>query len=896
MKRIFILCFVFLGLLKGLAQTPGDLDASFNPGSGASYSVYSIALQPDGKVLIGGLFTSYNGTSRYRMARLNADGSLDASFNPGSGANNNVYSIALQPDGKILIGGEFISYNGTYRNYLTRLNADGSLDASFNPGTGASYTVYSIALQPDGKILIGGSFTSYNGTSRKYIARLNADGTLDASFNPGTGANGYVNSIALQPDGKVLIGGEFASYNRTTRRRIARLNADGSLDASFNPGSGANGSVYSIALQPDGKVLIGGYFTSYNGTSRNRIARLNADGSLDASFNPGTGASSTVYPIALQPDGKVLIGGYFTSYNGMGRNRIARIHGASTSLPLLSTDSIASVGQQVAWAYANVSSDGGAPVVSRGFCYNTTGNPTLADSTVLVGSGVGNFSAALSGLQSNTIYYVRAFATNSVGTALGNTLSFTTAAPTLPHLSTDSIASVGQQVAWAYANVSSDGGAPVVSRGFCYSTTGNPTLADSTVLVGSGVGNFSAALSGLQSNTIYYVRAFATNSVGTALGNTLSFTTAAPVCNPHNLSSVAGSSGHYNQRFNWTAITGASEHRLQYRIVGNSNWSGVNEVGTQRLIQNLAPGDYEARVYGVGLGDTSCLIVFTIGCATNISYATNVFQAGYLDALPASSARVTIFNVAGGKSLYNFELENLSDSSIQRVDNRRSQTYSQLTGGSYVLRVYDAYNCQAVSVFNFAIDALDTAYIPNLISAVNSSPNGFRPLWNRPRQNGQLSPGVLSYQLRVRNETDNQLVSQLNGITDTFVHVNNLTPGKLYRFNVRSRYNPGSGTRNSAYSIRRDRTLGAGGNKEEGGGVEEPDAVRIYPNPTADLAFVESPLGSHIKLLDLQGRIMQSLMAEGPISSLDLSPYAQGTYLLEINIQGQMHHQKVVKQ
>ncbi len=369
----------------------------------------------------------------------------------------------------------------------------------------------------------------------------------------------------------------------------------------------------------------------------------------------------------------------------------------------------------------------------------------------------------------------------------------------------------------------------------------------------------------------------------------------APTCNTHSLSAVAGLSGNYNQRFNWTTITGATGHRLQYRMVGSNSWSGVNEAGTQRLIQNLAPGQYEARVYGINLGDTSCTVNFSIACATDVSYSINIFQAGYLDALPASSARVTVFNVSGGKSLYSFELENLSNGNTTRVDGRRNQTFSQLSGGSYQLRVYDAYNCQASLVSPVTINALDTAYIPNLLSAVNSSPNGFRPLWNRPRQNGTLMPGILSYQLRVRNETDNQLVNLYTGITDTFFHVNNLTPGKLYRFNVRSRYNPGSGAINSAFSIRRDRTLGAGGNKnEQQEGVL--NIVRFYPNPTTELLNIESPIGSYIELFDLQGRMLQRLEAQSPTSSLDLSGYASGQYLIEIEYQGQLLHEKVVKQ
>ena len=268
--------------------------------------------------MIGGSFTSYNGTSRNRIARLNTDGNLDSSFNPGTGVtgtNVGISSITLQSDGKILIVGSFTAYNGTPKNRLARLNTDGSIETSFNPVTGANSNVSSIALQLDGKIIIGGSFTAYNGTDRNSIARLNTDGSLDTNFNPRIGIGGslggnssFLYSIALQSDGKILIGGGFSTYSAITRNGIARLNIDGSLDNSFNPGIGANDYVSSIALQSDGKILMGGSFTTYNGTPRNRIARLNANGSLDNSFNPGTGVAganfSKVYSIVLQQDGK----------------------------------------------------------------------------------------------------------------------------------------------------------------------------------------------------------------------------------------------------------------------------------------------------------------------------------------------------------------------------------------------------------------------------------------------------------------------------------------------------------------------------------------------------------------------------------------------------------------
>ncbi len=329
----------FFALVNGTPRTriarlnsDGTLDTGFGNGlAGANNLVYSVALQPDGKVLIGGDFTTVNGTARGRIARLNADGTLDAGFGNGlAGANNSVLSIAMQADGKVLVGGAFTTVNGTARGYVARLNADGSLDTGLQNGlAGVSGDIYSIALQPDGKVLIGGLFTAVNGTARGYVARLNADGTLDTGFGNGlAGADNTVNSVGLQPDGKVLIGGYFTTVNGTACGRIARLNADGSLDTGFGNGlTGANSQVMSIALQPDGKVLIGGLFTTVNGTARGYVARLNADGTLDTGFGNGlAGADTWVYSIALQPDGKVLIGGWFTTINGTACVRIARLN------------------------------------------------------------------------------------------------------------------------------------------------------------------------------------------------------------------------------------------------------------------------------------------------------------------------------------------------------------------------------------------------------------------------------------------------------------------------------------------------------------------------------------------------------------------------------------------
>jgi len=307
----------------------GTRDNSFSMGTGfnSGAAAYSIVQQPDGKILVGGLFTNYNGTTQNRITRLNADGTRDTSFSIGTGFDNTVNKIVLQPDGKILVVGAFASYNGTTQNQITRLNADGSRDTSFNIGTGfnagAGIQAYGAVLQPDGKIIVVGSFTTYNGASASRTARLNTDGSLDTSFSVGSGASSFVLDVALQSDGKIVIVGGFTAIGVTTQNRITRLNADGSRDTSFNIGTGFNGQANEVVLQSDGKILVGGAFSTYNGVSRDRLARLNTDGSLD------TGTSfaelgADVDDIVLQSDGKILIVGSFTNYNGP-INRIARI-------------------------------------------------------------------------------------------------------------------------------------------------------------------------------------------------------------------------------------------------------------------------------------------------------------------------------------------------------------------------------------------------------------------------------------------------------------------------------------------------------------------------------------------------------------------------------------------
>ncbi len=302
------------------------MDTSFNPGSGFNSTVQQLLIQTDGKIIVVGAFTNFNGEVNNRIVRLNPNGSLDTSFNPGTGANNSILSLAVQPDGKILIVGFFTSYNGTSRNYIARLNADGSIENTFNPGTGANSFIYSISLQSDGRLIVGGIFSSFNGVTRNGVARLNSDGSLDSNFNIGTGVNGSIFYTSVALNDKIIIGGSFFSFNSVSRNNFARLNSDGSLDTSFQTGSGLDGQVRTSILLSDDKLFIGGTFFSYNNIQRGYFAKVDEDGGLDSNFNPVTGANNSINAIAIQEDRKILIGGDFTSYGGVNSNRIARLN------------------------------------------------------------------------------------------------------------------------------------------------------------------------------------------------------------------------------------------------------------------------------------------------------------------------------------------------------------------------------------------------------------------------------------------------------------------------------------------------------------------------------------------------------------------------------------------
>jgi uncharacterized delta-60 repeat protein len=309
------------------ANSDGSLDGTFNGLSGAADGfpqIYALATQTDGKILVGGFFSSFNGSPRYNIVRLNPDSTIDSSFDPALGTYGSVRALVIQSDGKILIGGNIQAVNGVARARIARLNSNGTLDTSFDPGTGANSTIYALSQDSDGSVFVGGAFDTFNGVSRLGVAKLSSTGVLDPTFNQAGGGSSSTVFAVAPPDGSggIVIGGQFTAYNGLPARRIARLSTTtGELDLTFTHPQlpHFSGTVFALALAPDGKYYAGGSFTSYNGAQRSRVARLNADGTLDVAFVPPTN-NGIVWKLALQ-HGKVFVGGAFTNPPG----RIVRL-------------------------------------------------------------------------------------------------------------------------------------------------------------------------------------------------------------------------------------------------------------------------------------------------------------------------------------------------------------------------------------------------------------------------------------------------------------------------------------------------------------------------------------------------------------------------------------------
>jgi uncharacterized delta-60 repeat protein len=348
MKKVFLFILT-LKIFTIYGQNFGDIDLAF-PNKTSIVSdgtVECILTQPDGKILIGGQFNRPNNVKSC-LIRLNSDGTTDNTFLISSFNVNNgslfVYSIKLQSDGKIIIGGTFNTINGITKNKIARLNSDGTIDVTFNIGTGFDIdsTINKIGVKSDGKIIVGGNFSSYNGLGQNRLIVLNTDGTKDNNFNIGSGFyfsgwNGNnsasIGAIEIQLDGKIIVGGTFSQYNGLNEKDIIRLNTDGTKDSTFNIGLGfTNPEINKILIQSNGKILIGGKWDAFNNSGYNVIVRLNNDGTRDNTFNvPDNGFFYYVNDIGIDSSGKIILAGNLDTFNNSSiANHLIRLNSDGT--------------------------------------------------------------------------------------------------------------------------------------------------------------------------------------------------------------------------------------------------------------------------------------------------------------------------------------------------------------------------------------------------------------------------------------------------------------------------------------------------------------------------------------------------------------------------------------
>ncbi len=334
----------------GLArlQESGALDRDFEVGGGwggvPDDAVRDLAVQPDGRIVLAGDFVQVGAALHRGITRVQANGAVDEEFDPGAGllgrdgTTGHGNAIAIETDGRILVAGAFLQIGDVHRQHLARLLPNGGADSGYSNADGLVErvgAVNTIVVQADGRIVVGGDFERVQGEPRQALARILPHGTLDEPFNAHLIEGGIVNALALQPGGELIVGGRFAVHGRS-QENLIRLTAEGHLDPTFDPNAGPNGEVYCLALEPDGHLVVGGQFDVVGGVARDRLARLDPFGVVDSGFVPRLSArvdTPDVYALAAQANGLVIIGGYFDAVNGESRTGLARLrHDGSVDL------------------------------------------------------------------------------------------------------------------------------------------------------------------------------------------------------------------------------------------------------------------------------------------------------------------------------------------------------------------------------------------------------------------------------------------------------------------------------------------------------------------------------------------------------------------------------------
>ena len=740
----------------------------FNPLSGAEGIVRCSALQPDGKILLGGDFQIVNETNRKRIVRLLRDGSVDVTFSAANkGANNNVHVVALDPTtGDILIGGDFDKYQNNTRNKIARLNHDGNLDGAFDPGLGPQNggRPHAIHVLNNGKILVAGDFKYFNNVRAGGLARLLSNGAVDATFNSSYTKNnsefdGDVFALAVQPDGKIIGAGKFTKYNGVSRNGIARLNADGSLDSSFNPGLGIMSTefILSMALQTDGKIIIGGVFNSYNGVVRNGVARLNQDGSLDTLFDPGTGFSTfngsyshSPVSVALQNNGKVLVAGSFDSFDGQPIQDMVRLNDDGGIDTLFNTG-----------------------VATNNHYYSSGPRGVLTilvqpDNKIVFG---GNFYE-FNGVKKNNFARLQGDGEIKISTEVPDSIDCTSA-----RSGNNSLTGRNQ---------------PILAKGVCWNTMGAPTLNDDFTNDGPGLGLFNSTLTGLQPNTIYAVRAYATDIYGTVYGNEEIFKTAGVTLNTSVVTPPFCANGLATVKVGYSGGFG-----LKTILWSHGDTTKVTQV--------------TAGVYTVTVTDDKCSITDTVV----------VTEPAHTD-MAVSNVVVT----KNGSQIFNL-----------------SWNAAPLIPGKTVIGYRVAYRLRGTTTFN------QLPLTTNLTASVNFTGLG-------------LCNG--NYDFTVYTRFDD------NGTPTTSAPACFVSKG----------YNGGSC---KALEF-----------VEDAGPVEFD--FTVYPNPSNGIFYLEAPSETQYEVYELRGGKLLEGRVENGSHTLDLSAYAKGVYLLRLQSGERIETQRLMRE
>lgn len=377
------LLIIILLLPAASYSQPAQLDTTFNIGSGANAGINELIIQPDDKVIVAGMFVDFNGIAAGRIIRLLPDGEIDSTWiMSAGGADSDIRGMALQPDRKVLIGGIFGLYNGSTANHLVRLDSVGNTDSTFVVGAGPDNEVQGITVNTN-RVVIRGFFNDYQGAPVPSFAVLQMNGSLDTSFILPTESFLSVSDFHILSNDQLYLGGNFTTYNGQTVNRIVRLLPNGSIDTTFNTGTGLNAMVRRLLVQNNGDILVAGTFNEYKGLPVSRLIRLRPngdrdtsfnvvvpslatldalaidtagriymtgsdagtlflkrlfpDGSEDTGFNTGTGFNGNITQLAHQSNNKLLVTGFFSLYQNQQAGRVARMF---TNASTVSTENI----------------------------------------------------------------------------------------------------------------------------------------------------------------------------------------------------------------------------------------------------------------------------------------------------------------------------------------------------------------------------------------------------------------------------------------------------------------------------------------------------------------------------------------------------------------------------